>query len=155
MSAYQPLAPQVEQRILESFARQGLINTLNGKIVHLSPGEMHIEAPFDERFTQQDGFLHAGIVTTLIDSACGYAAYTLMPADSRVLSVEFKVNFLSPAQGERFRAEGCVVKSGKTLTICEGKLFAIQAEGEKLVAIMQATMICVPAAVKRSVRGRG
>lgn len=154
MSIQTSLDPKDEQRIRESFARQGLINTLNGKIVHVSLGEMRIEAPFDERFTQQDGFLHAGIVTTLIDSTCGYAAYTLMPADSRVLSVEFKVNFLSPAQGERFRAEGHVVKSGKTLTVCEGKLFAIQAEGEKLVAIMQATMICIPAAVKQSVHDR-
>ena len=143
MSLRQHLEPEVEARIRESFARQGLINTLNGKIAHVSSGEMHIEAPFDERFTQQDGFLHAGIVTTLIDSACGYAAYTLMPEGSRVLSVEFKVNFLSPAQGERFRAEGRVVKSGKTLTVCEGKLFALQVEGEKLVAMMQATMICM------------
>lgn len=154
MSSQSNLDPKVEQRIRESFVRQGLINTLNGKIVHVSPGEIHIEAPFDERFTQQDGFLHAGVVTTLMDSACGYAAYTLMPADSRVLSVEFKVNFLNPAQGESFRAEGRVVKSGKTLTVCEGKLFAIQVEGEKLVAIMQATMICVPAAVERGVRSQ-
>ena len=106
MSAYQPQDPDFEQRIRESFARQKLIHTLNGEISHVSPGELHISAPFDERFTQQDGFLHAGIVTTLIDSACGYAAYTLMPENSRVLSVEFKVNFLSPAQGESFRAEG-------------------------------------------------
>jgi uncharacterized protein (TIGR00369 family) len=104
---------------------------------------LHISAPFHERFTQQDGFLHAGVVTTLMDSACGYAAYTLMPENSRVLSVEFKVNFLSPAVGELFRAEGCVVKSGKTISVCEGKLFAIQDEGEKLVAMMQATMICI------------
>ena len=152
MNSPSGLNPKVEQRIRESFARQGVINTLNGKITHVSPGEMHIEAPFDERFTQQDSFLHAGVVTTLMDSACGYAAYTLMPADSRVLSVEFKVNFLSPAQGERFRAEGRVVKSGKTLTVCEGKLFAIQAKGEKLVAIMQATMICITAAVEQDVR---
>jgi len=135
--------PDFEQRVRESFARQGLINTLNGKIAHISPGELHIEAPFDERFTQQDGFLHAGIVTTLMDSACGYAAYTLMPADSRVLSVEFKVNFLNPARGERFRAEGRVAKSGKTISVCEGKLFALQNEQEKLVAMMQATMICI------------
>ena len=143
MSTQQLLNAKIEERVRESFTRQGIINTLNGKIAHVSPGEMHIEAPFDERFTQQDGFLHAGIVTTLIDSACGYAAYTLMPEGSRVLSVEFKVNFLSPAQGERFRAEGRVVKSGKTLTVCEGKLFALQVEGEKLVAMMQATMICM------------
>ena len=143
MAYQQTLAPDVEQRIHTSFARQGLINTLNGKIVHASSGELHIEAPFDKRFTQQDGFLHAGIVTTLMDSACGYAAYTLMPADSRVLSVEFKVNFLNPARGKRFRAEGRVIKSGKTISVCEGKLFALQSGEEQLVAIMQATMICL------------
>lgn len=135
--------PDFEQRVRESFARQGLIDTLNGKIAHISPGELHIEAPFDERFTQQDGFLHAGVVTISMDSACGYAAYTLMPAGSRVLSVEFKINFLNPALGERFRAEGRVAKSGKTISVCEGKLFALQNEQEKLVAMMQATMICI------------
>jgi uncharacterized protein (TIGR00369 family) len=138
-----PVDPDFEQRIRTSFARQELINTLNGKIAFISPGELHIEAPFDERFTQQDGFLHAGIVTTLMDSACGYAAYTLMPADSRVLSVEFKVNFLNPARGERFRAEGRVAKSGRTISVCEGKLFALQNGQGKLVAMMQATMICI------------
>lgn len=143
MSAHPPLDSRIEQRVRESFARQRLFNTLNGQITHISPGELHLEAPFDERFTQQDGFLHAGIVTTLMDSACGFAAYTLMPADSRVLSVEFKVNFLNPAQGERFRAEGHVIKPGKTLTVCEGKLFALSEAGEKLLAIMQATMICI------------
>jgi len=146
------LDPTIEQRVRASFDRQQLINTLNGKITYIGPGELHIEAPFDERFTQQDGFLHAGIVTTLIDSACGYAAYTLMPADSRVLSVEFKVNFLNPAQGENFRAEGRVVKSGRTISVCEGKLFALQHEQEKLVAMMQATMICISAAVERGAR---
>jgi uncharacterized protein (TIGR00369 family) len=138
-----PVDPDFEQRIRTSFARQGLINTINGRIAFISPGELHIEAPFDERFTQQDGFLHAGIVTTLMDSACGYAAYTLMPADSRVLSVEFKVNFLNPARGERFRAEGRVAKSGRTISVCEGKLFALQNGQGKLVAMMQATMICI------------
>jgi uncharacterized protein (TIGR00369 family) len=143
MSNPSPLDFEFEQRVRASFARQGLINTLNGKIAFINPGELHIEAPFDERFTQQDGFLHAGIVTTLMDSACGYAAYTLMPADSRVLSVEFKVNFLNPARGERFRAEGRVAKSGRTISVCEGKLFAFQNEQGTLVALMQATMICI------------
>ena len=98
---------------------------------HQSRRITHRSGPFDERFTQQDGFLHAGVVTTLMDSAggggggCGYAAYTLMPDNSRVLSVEFKVNLLSPAVGKGFRAEGRVVKSGKTISVCEGKLFAI------------------------------
>ena len=143
MSTRPPLGAEVEQRVRESFKGQILFNTLNGKITHISPGELHLEAPFDERFTQQDGFLHAGIVTTLMDSACGFAAYTLMPADSRVLSVEFKVNLLNPAQGERFRAEGRVIKPGKTLTVCEGRLFSLSDAGEKLVAAMQATMICI------------
>ena len=151
MDSQHSLAPLIEQRVRESFSWQNVINTLNGKIAHISPGELHIEAPFDERFTQQDGFLHAGIVTTLVDSACGYAAYTLMPENSRVLSVEFKVNFLNPAQGERFRAEGRVIKSGKTISVCEGRFFAIQDGQEKLTAMMQATMICISAAVERSI----
>lgn len=143
MITQKPIDLEFENRIRSSFGRQGLIHTLRGKIAYLGPGELHIEAPFDKRFTQQDGFLHAGIVTTLMDSACGYAAYTLMPADSRVLSVEFKVNFLNPAQGERFRAEGRVVKSGRTISVCEGKLFALQNGQETLAAMMQATMICI------------
>jgi uncharacterized protein (TIGR00369 family) len=143
MSAHPILDSRVEHRVRESFARQRIFTILNGKITHISPGKLYIEAPFDERFTQQDGFLHAGIVTTLMDSACGFAAYTLMPDDSRVLSVEFKVNLLSPAQGERFRAEGHVIKPGKTLTVCEGKLFTLSDVREKLLAVMQATMICI------------
>jgi uncharacterized protein (TIGR00369 family) len=138
-----PADPTFEERVRVSFGRQGLINTLNGKIIYISPGELHLEAPFDDRFTQQDGFLHAGIVTTLMDSACGYAAYTLMPANSRVLTVEFKVNFLNPARGERFRAEGRVVKPGRTISVCEGRLFAIADGQESPVAMMQATMICL------------
>ena len=138
------LSPEVEKRVNESFSRQQLIHTLNGEIAHISPGELHITAPFDKRFTQQDGFLHAGIVTTLVDSACGYAAFTLMPEKSRVLSVEFKVNFLCPAVGEHFRAEGRVVKSGKTISVCEGKFFALHKDQEKLVAVMQATMMRLP-----------
>jgi len=152
MNLFPPLNTDVEQRVRTSFAGQGLINTLKGKIAHISPGELHIAAPFDERFTQQDGFLHAGIVTTLMDSACGYASYTLMPDNSRVLTVEFKVNFLSPAQGEHFRAEGRVIKSGKTISVCEGKFFATQNKQAKLVAMMQATMICIPAAVERGIQ---
>ena len=140
-----PLDPAFEKRVRDSFSRQSLLGTLNAELTHLKAGEAHITASFDERFTQQDGFLHAGVVTTLIDSACGYAAYSLMPANSHVLSVEFKVNFLRPAQGDSFRAEGRVIKPGKTLTICEGKLFSLESGLEKLVAVMQATMICVHA----------
>jgi uncharacterized protein (TIGR00369 family) len=143
MNAYQPPDPDFKDRIRENFKHQRLMSTMGAELALIQPGEVHITAPYDERFTQQDGFLHAGTVTTLIDSACGYAAYTLMPADSRVLSVEFKVNLLSPAKAERFRAEGHVIKPGKTLTVCEGNLFALNSGQEKLVAVMQATMICV------------
>jgi uncharacterized protein (TIGR00369 family) len=126
-----------------SFSQQGMLTTLGAQIGLLRAGEVHLTAPYDTRFTQQDGFLHAGLVTTLMDSACGYAAYSLMPDASRVLSVEFKVNLLSPARGDRFRAEGRVIKAGRTLTVCEGKLFSIEKEEETLCAIMQATMICI------------
>lgn len=138
-----PPDPNFESRVRASFSQQGMLTTLGAQIGLLRAGEIHLTAPYDARFTQQDGFLHAGVVTTLMDSACGYAAYSLMPAASRVLSVEFKVNLLSPARGDRFRAEGRVIKSGRTLTVCEGKLFSIEKEEESLCAIMQATMICI------------
>ncbi len=140
---FSPLDPDFESRVRDSFSKQAMLTSLGAQIELLRAGEIHLTAPYDARFTQQDGFLHAGIVTTLMDSACGYAAYSLMPAASRVLSVEFKVNLLSPARGDRFRAEGRVIKSGRTLTVCEGKLFSIEKEEESLCAIMQATMICI------------
>ena len=139
-----PPDPNYKTRVLDSFAKQQLLQELNARIIHMDAGCVHIEAPCDPRFTQQDGFLHAGIITALIDSACGYAAYTLMPVGSRVLSVEFKVNLLNPAGGETFRAEGRVLKSGKTLTVCNGKLLALQDGQETLTAVIQATMICIP-----------
>jgi uncharacterized protein (TIGR00369 family) len=135
--------PDFESRVRANFTRQGMLTTLGGEMGLVRPGEVHLHMPFDARFAQQDGFLHAGTVATLMDSACGYAAFSLMPAQARVLSVEFKVNLLSPARGPRFRAEGRVVKAGRTITVCEGKLFSILGEEETLCAIMQATMICI------------
>ena len=143
MKPFIPADSDFEARIRTSFVSQGMLPTLGAQIELIRAGELHLTMPYDARFTQQDGFLHAGTVTTLMDSACGYAAYTLMPAASRVLSVEFKVNLLSPARGPRFRAEGRVIKHGRTLTVCEGKLFSIEKEEETLCAIMQATMICI------------
>jgi uncharacterized protein (TIGR00369 family) len=143
MKPFVPLDPNFESRVRDTYAKQAMLDTLGAQIGLLQPGEFHITMPFDARFTQQDGFLHAGVVTTLMDSACGYAAFTLMPAAARVLSVEFKVNLLSPARGDRFRAEGRVIKTGRTITVCEGKLFSIQEDKETLCAIMQATMICI------------
>jgi uncharacterized protein (TIGR00369 family) len=143
METFLPSDPDFESRVRASCSRQEMLTSFGAQIGRVRAGEVHLTAPYDARFTQQDGFLHAGIVTTLMDSACGYAAYSLMPAGSRVLTVEFKVNLLSPARGDGFRAEGFVIKAGRTLTICEGKLFSLEKKQETLCAIMQATMICI------------
>jgi uncharacterized protein (TIGR00369 family) len=138
-----PQDPNFETRIRRDFASQQFLKTIGATLSGIKPGEVEILAPFDLRWTQQNGFLHAGVVTALVDTACGYAAYSLMPADSRVMSVEFKINNLSPAAGERFAARGRVIKYGKTLTVCEGNLHAFQGEEKRHVALMQATMICI------------
>lgn len=121
------------------------MSTINAKMVHIAPGEVHIEMPHSPALCQQNGFIHAGIVTAIVDSACGYAAYTLMPADSDILSVEFKSNFISPAAGKLFRAYGYVLKPGRTITATRGEVWSVRGDGskDKLVAAMQATMITI------------
>jgi uncharacterized protein (TIGR00369 family) len=109
----------------------------------VAPGAVEIELPYRADLCQQDGFLHAGIVTTICDSACGYAAYTLMPVGARVLSVEFKINFLAPAVGDRFIARGAVARSGRTVTVCTGEVVALAQDAERVIALMQATMMAV------------
>lgn len=141
MNNFQPANPDFESRVRESFVAQKFMTTLGAAIMQIFPGEVTIEMPYSEAFTQQDGFLHAGITTAIADSACGYAAFTLMPEGAGVLSVEFKVNLLSPAVGERFIARGTVLKPGRTLTVCRGDVFAVKDGNEKLVLTMQATMI--------------
>ena len=96
------------------------MKTIGAKLVMLIPGEVHIEYPYAESLTQQHGYIHAGIVTTVVDSACGYAAYTLMPAESEVLTVEYKVNFMSPAKGDGFKGIGRVLRAGRNITVCSG-----------------------------------
>jgi uncharacterized protein (TIGR00369 family) len=141
MDKFVALDSDYESRVRASFAAQKLMRTLRAELAKVAPGEVEIEIPFSEDLTQQNGFIHAGIITTIADSACGYAAYTLMAADSSVLSVEFKVNLLSPAIGERFYARAEVIKPGRTLTICRADVFAIKDDEEKLVATILATMI--------------
>lgn len=143
MKSFEPLDPDFETRVRESFARQKLMTTLAADLKEISPGKVIIEMPFDEKFTQQHEFMHAGIITAIVDSACGYAAFSLMPADTEVLSIEYKVNFLSPAVGERFIARGQVVKAGRTITVCEGDVTALNEGKEKTVATMLATMISI------------
>ena len=140
---YQPAQPDFEFRIRDRFKRQQVMQLLSARLVKVLPGEVHIELPFHPKITQQHGYVHAGIITTILDSACGYAAFSLMPADSSVLSVEFKMNFLYPAEGETFIGIGKVVKSGRTLTVCSGELQSVSQEKNLVVAIMQATMIAV------------
>ena len=126
-----------------SFARQSLMATLGARLAHVAPGEVDVELAFDDRLTQQHGYLHAGALTAALDSACGYAALTLMPEEAAVLTVEFKVNLLAPAAGERFVARGRVVRAGRTLTVCRGDAGAFAGDEERHVATMTATMMAL------------
>jgi uncharacterized protein (TIGR00369 family) len=120
-----------EARVRRSFARQEYMATLGAELVHVAEGEVDIALPFSERLTQQDGYLHAGVVAGALDSACGYAALTTMAAEAEVLTVEFKINLLAPAAGERLVARGRVLRSGRTLTICRGDAVTIGDGREK------------------------
>ena len=135
----------MQQRIQESFARQGLMTTLGAKVVLVQDGEVHIELPFSTALTQQLGYMHAGAITSVLDSACGYAALTKAPLDHEVVSAEFKINLVRPAIGERFIAIGKVQTAGKLLTVCTGEVRAISGPDElqKVVALMQATLVNV------------
>ena len=132
-----------EEKVAESFNRQDVMKTINASILAIRPGEIELEFPYQSKLTQQHGFIHAGIVSTVLDSACGYAAFSLMPEDAAVLTIEFKINFLSPAKGERFRAVGKVKKPGKNITVTEGELFSYLDGEQKIVATMVGTIMSV------------
>jgi uncharacterized protein (TIGR00369 family) len=138
-----PQDPDFEARVRRSFALQRVMETIGARLVRVAPGEVDVELPFRDDLTQQNGFLHAGIVSTVLDSACGYAAFTLMPADAGVLSIEFKVNLLAPARGERVIARGRVVRAGRTISVCTADAFAIQDGAERHVSTMTATLMAV------------
>ena len=133
-----------EARTRASFARQQLMASLGASMVKVAPGEVRIELPFSAAHTQQHGYVHAGAITSIVDSACGYAALTLMAANLEVVTVEFKVNFLNPAKGTSFLAIGKVVKPGRTITVCTGEVFALTGGEQKAIAVMQTTMMAVP-----------
>ncbi|MBW2296438.1 MAG: PaaI family thioesterase, partial [Deltaproteobacteria bacterium] len=122
-SQFKPSAGYKE-KVIESFNRQGMMKTINASIIAIRPGEIELAFPYQSNLTQQHGFIHAGIVSTMLDTACGYAAFSLMPENAAVLTIEFKVNLLSPAKGERFQAVGKVKKPGKNITVTEGELFS-------------------------------
>lgn len=130
-------------RVRESFVLQGAMATLGAQITHLAPGEVDISFDWAPGLTQQHGFIHAGMLSAALDSACGYAAYSLMPADTGVLTIEFKINLLAPAKGQRFRCEGRVLKPGRTIVVAEGRAYAIDDGKEKLAATMTCTLMAL------------
>jgi uncharacterized protein (TIGR00369 family) len=133
----------IYERIAASFKSQGLMTTLGAQLVSVADGEVQIELPFSEHLSQQHGYVHAGAITSVVDSACGYAALTKAPPECEVVSAEFKINLMRPAIGERFLAIGRVQSSGKLLTVCTGEVRAYTGTACKVVAIMQATMVNV------------
>jgi uncharacterized protein (TIGR00369 family) len=143
MTAFTPPDAQYADRVRASFERQAAMRTIGATLARVEPGCVHIELPWAQPLTQQHGFLHAGMVATALDSACGYAGFSLMPVDAAVLTIEFKINLLAPAKGERFRMEGLVLKPGRTITVAEGRAFAIDSGREKLIATMNCTLMAV------------
>src|SRR5687768_4604544 len=142
--SYQVSNPKFAEDIKQSFASQSIMSLIGAALHLIEPGLIEITLPYRKDLTQQHGYMHAGVVTTIADSAAGYAAYTLMPAGSEVLSVEFKINLLRPASGETFLARAEVIKPGKTLTVVRADVFAISGTGTKeLIASLQGTMFCV------------
>ncbi|MFI5695527.1 PaaI family thioesterase [Kribbella sp. NPDC051586] len=142
-------AADVRARVRESFERQGLMEHLGARISHIGPGEVRIELPSRPEVTQQHGYFHAGATSSIADSAGGYAALTVFPEGSTVLTVEFKINLLAPAEGERLEAVGTVIKPGRTLTICKLEVFAVAGVRRTLVAVGQQTLIQVEARPER------
>lgn len=143
MAQFEPRNPLYEQRVRDSFALQGVMHHMGAQLGLIAPGAVDIELTWAKELTQQHGFLHAGVVSAALDSACGYAAFTLMVPEAEVLTIEFKINLLAPAQGERFRMEGRVLKPGRTITVCEGRAYALQDGSEKLIATMGCTLMAI------------
>lgn len=138
---FEPQDPAFEQRVRASFAKQGAMGTMGAQLAEVAPGRVAIEFIHSPALTQQHDFVHAGFVAMALDSACGYAAFSLMPADAAVLTIEFKVNLLRPAAGTHFVARGEVIRAGRTISFCEGKLASREASGERLIATMSATLM--------------
>jgi uncharacterized protein (TIGR00369 family) len=142
-SQFEPRDPDYKSRVTQSFSEQKVMQTINASLAVVEAGRVEIELPYQPEVTQQDGFLHAGISSTIMDSACGYAAFTLMPAEARVLTIEFKINLLAPAAGDYFRAVGKVRKPGRSVFVAEAELHASQNGTDCLVAIMTGTLMAI------------
>ena len=133
--------PAYDARIRASFGRQRIMSTIGATLMRLAPGEVEIGLPFRDDLVQQHGYVHGGIIAAIADSACGYAALTLSPPGTEVLTVEYKINFLAPARGDRFVARGRVVRTGRTISVCEGEVLVVSDGVDVRIATMLATMI--------------
>ena len=140
---FEPQDPTYGARVRDSFAKQTFMATLGATLMRVAPGEVDIELPVRDTLAQQHGSVHAGALATILDSAAGYAAFSLMPIGAGVVSVEFKVNLLEPARGTRIVARGRVLRAGRTLTVCAAEAWAVEGERETLVATLQGTMMCL------------
>ncbi len=143
MPGFEPKNPRFREVTTAIFAAQRAMQTLGIRIARLEPGEVDLAMDYAPEYSQQNGFMHAGIITAGLDNACGIAAFTLMPAGADILTVEFKTNLLAPARGERFEYRGLVVKPGRTLTVCEGRAYALNDGVEHLIATMTGTLMAI------------
>jgi uncharacterized protein (TIGR00369 family) len=143
MSGFIPPNPAYEKAVRESFSRMTLMTTLGARLAKVAPGEVDVELVVRDEFTQQHGFVAAGVVTAIVDTACGFAAQSLMPEGSGVVTVEYKVNFVAPASGERLLAQARVLKPGRVITVCAGDVYALGADSGQAVATMLTTMIAL------------
>jgi uncharacterized protein (TIGR00369 family) len=143
MTRFEPRNPDYRKAAATTFEGQQAMRTLGIGIARLEPGEVDLAMPYSRDLTQQNGFVHAGIITAGLDTACGIAAFTLMPSGCDILTVEFKTNLLAPASGERFAFRAHVVKPGRTLTVCEARAYAQTDGGETLVATMTGTLMAL------------
>jgi uncharacterized protein (TIGR00369 family) len=143
MATFTAPDPDFAQRILDSFGRQGIMRLIGARMTRVEPGLVEIELPYRADLTQQHGFFHAGVTSTIADSAGGYAGYTLFPAGSSVLTVEYKMNLVSPAEGERLVAIGRVKKTGRSLTVCELEVLAVTGGATKSCAFGLQTLMCL------------
>src|SRR5262245_4212264 len=139
----EPRNPRFEQAVRDSFAAQRIMATIGARLDRVSAGEVEIRVPFRPELTQQHGYLHAGVLTTALDSSCGYAALSLLTEGVGVLTVEFKVNLLAPARGDELIARGRVVRAGRTITVCQAEASMLANDTETAVATMLATIMTI------------
>jgi uncharacterized protein (TIGR00369 family) len=143
MASFTPLDPEFKKRVHSSFELQQFMKTLGATLEAVEAGFVEIHLPINPAVTQQHGFVHAGAVASIADSACGYAAFSLMPSDAGVLAVEFKINLMAPAKGEKLIARGRVIRAGRTLSVCQADVVAVLEGSEKTIAILTSTVMTV------------